>query len=92
MSNRITVGDPVREGESQHFAVDVDGRSYKVSVSDSDAHGLAPQSPAREVVRESFVFLLEREPPGSILGSFDISVIERYFPGYRKEITRRLSG
>ena len=44
------------------------------------------------VVTESFRFLLEREPKESILGGFDLPIIERYFPGYREEIRRRLAG
>ena len=43
------------------------------------------------LVRESFVFLLEREPAGSILPSFSLDVITRYFPEYPGEIRRRLS-
>ena len=38
----------------------------------------------------AFRFLLEREPPESILSRFDLTVIERYFPNYRGEIARRL--
>jgi hypothetical protein len=41
-------------------------------------------------VRKSFLFLLEREPKESILRSFDLTVISRYFPEYEREITRRL--
>lgn len=42
------------------------------------------------LVRESFVFLLEREPPTSILGEFDLTVIARYFPEYEDVIRARL--
>jgi hypothetical protein len=35
-----------------------------------------------KLVAQSFDFLLEREPPNSILASFDLSVIRRYFPEY----------
>jgi hypothetical protein len=34
------------------------------------------------LVARSFDFLLEREPPSSILATFDLSVIQRYFPEY----------
>jgi hypothetical protein len=44
------------------------------------------------LVRETFVFLLEREPKESILQTFDISVVSRYFPEYDTEIWRRLNG
>jgi hypothetical protein len=43
-----------------------------------------------QVVRASFAFLLEREPPTSIMPSFDLPVIERYFPEYRSELPRRM--
>jgi len=42
------------------------------------------------LVTESFRFLLEREPKESILRSFDLTVIGRYFPEYEREIARRL--
>jgi len=42
------------------------------------------------LVTESFRFLLEREPKESILRSFDLTVISRYFPEYEREIARRL--
>jgi hypothetical protein len=42
------------------------------------------------LVRESFAFLLEREPPSSILGRFSLDDITRYFPEYPREIARRL--
>jgi hypothetical protein len=42
------------------------------------------------LVTESFRFLLEREPKESILRSFNLTVIGRYFPEYEREIVRRL--
>jgi hypothetical protein len=46
------------------------------------------QAAEAELVRESFAFLLEREPPTSILRSFSLDVIERYFPEFPAEIRR----
>ena len=43
------------------------------------------------VVRESFRFLLEREPATSILRQFSLGDISRYFPEYPSELVRRLS-
>jgi hypothetical protein len=43
-----------------------------------------------ELLRESFRFLLEREPNTSILSNFDLMVIQRYFPEYIREIKSRL--
>jgi len=34
------------------------------------------------LVAKSFDFLLEREPPTSILSTFELSMIQRYFPEY----------
>lgn len=44
------------------------------------------------VVRESFAFLLEREPPSSILGEFSLEVVPRYFPEFYDELRSRLVG
>jgi hypothetical protein len=52
--------------------------------------GLAAVAPER-VLEESFRFLLEREPNTSILASFELPVIARYFPEYEKDIRRRLA-
>ena len=41
------------------------------------------------LVRRSFDFLLEREPPSSILRRFDLGVIQRYFPEYDQEFGRQ---
>ena len=41
-----------------------------------------------ELVRESFAFLLEREPPTSILRHFSLEVISQYFPEYPAQIRR----
>lgn len=45
-----------------------------------------------DLVRESFRFLLEREPKEQILTTFELPVIERYFPDYRQQIAARLTG
>ncbi len=43
-----------------------------------------------ELVKQSFVFLLERESNTSILRSFDLPVIGRYFPEYEATIRNML--
>ena len=42
-----------------------------------------------ELVRKSFEFLLERESKESILSSFDLPVIQRYFSNYERAIRGR---
>ena len=73
----------VREnGTSTHHVVTVpDGLAAALGAEDLDPG---------ELVRVSFEFLLEREPPSSILRRFDLDVIGHYFPEYRRDLTRRL--
>jgi hypothetical protein len=42
------------------------------------------------LVRESFAFLLEREPPTSIMHEFGLDVIGRFFPEYVPAMRTRL--
>ena len=46
---------------------------------------------ADELVEKSFEFLLERESNTSILPTFDLPVIQRYFPEYERTITAALA-
>jgi hypothetical protein len=55
---------------------------HSVTVATADKERLAPRSPVEELVTRSFEFLLEREPPTSILRTFALPDIERYFPEY----------
>lgn len=43
-------------------------------------------------VQAAFEYLLEREPKESILRTFDITVISRYFPGFESDFSRYLEG
>ena len=71
------------------LVTDEDGSSseHDVAVARDDLARLAPgaDDPV-DLVRRSFVFLLAREPKESILRSFDLPVIGRYFPEYEREI------
>jgi hypothetical protein len=86
----------VTPGDAGVYRVEVtsDGSTstHRVTATDRMVDDIAPGSDPERVVIESFRFLLEREPKESILGAFDLPVIERYFPGYRNEIRKRLSG
>jgi hypothetical protein len=63
---------------------------HAVRVASSDLARLAPgANDPTELVRRSFEFLLEREPKGSILRSFELPLIGRYFPDYERSITGR---
>jgi hypothetical protein len=45
---------------------------------------------AEMLIERSFEFLLERESNTSILRSFDLPAIQRYFPEYERTITSTL--
>lgn len=69
--------------------------TYQVTVDDTTLKelGLEPTDEAAltALVRESFGYLLAREPAGSILRRFELSMISRYFPGYMAEIRPRVA-
>ena len=48
------------------------------------------KTPAEKLIEKSFEFLLEREPNTSILRTFDLPTIQRYFPEYETTIRTRL--
>jgi hypothetical protein len=73
---------------------DARATTHEVAVADAVLARLGPgptdTSAAERLVRASFAYLLEREPREAILRSFDLPVIERYFPGYGGAIARYL--
>jgi hypothetical protein len=86
------VVDDLRDGT---FRVEVRDRGSKTTHKDTVDPAYAGKltggavDPA-ELVRRSFEFLLEREPKESILETFALPVIARYFPEYEREIRTRL--
>jgi hypothetical protein len=76
------------------FEVTVEGRrvtTHSVTVSPSYYEKLTDgQVTAETLVEKSFEFLLERESNTSILSSFDLPVIGRYFPEYESTIRKML--
>ena len=87
---------PTPTGWRCAVAVD-DGRGtthHEVTVATEDATDLAAVTHGPDVQRliyETFAFLLEREAKESILQSFDITVVGRYFPEFEHEIKSRLA-
>ena len=65
--------------------------SHNVTVPESLINELhLPEDGLDRVVRESFVFLLEREPASSIMSVFSLDVISDYFPEYKEKLPERL--
>lgn len=83
----------VRKIDDTTFEVTVEGSTtttHEVTVSPDYHRKLTGGDvPAEKLVEESFEFLLEREPNTSILSSFDLPVIGRYFPEYEEQIGKR---
>lgn len=82
--------EPIEGGDPLRFRVRVtegDGASeHRVEVPEEDHERIAPSHEARDLVEASFEFLLDREPKESILQSFELATINRYFPEYEDEI------
>jgi len=78
---------------TREFEVVVGGgeSTHRVSVpEDLVAELRLPEDDLGGVVRESFEFLLEREPASSIMSEFSLEVIPNYFPEYKEELPKRL--
>jgi hypothetical protein len=68
-----------------------DVSSHRVQVAAHDLDRLAPgAADPTTLVEASFAFLLERESPASILRSFELTEIGRYFPDYEPTICGRI--
>jgi hypothetical protein len=68
--------------------------THDVTVATEQATDLAAATDGHDVQRlvyETIAFLLERESKESILRSFDITVVSRYFPEFESEIRSRLA-
>ncbi len=77
---RVTVRD--RDSETSHQVTVPEELIERLGLAEEDLD---------QVVRESFEFLLEREPASSIMSEFSLDVISGYFPEYEEELPRRLS-
>jgi hypothetical protein len=76
--NEFTVLVREKETQSQHL----------VTLDDA-YHQFLTQGkiPKEDLIRKSFQFLLEREAKESILRSFNLQMIKRYFPEYEEEMS-----
>lgn len=93
MPDRIAV-ERLADGSFRVVVTDRGGRTEHTVTLDDAYHArlTAGRVTAEELIRRSFEFLLEREPKESILGSFALPVIGRYFPEYEREMKGRLGG
>jgi hypothetical protein len=84
--------DPTADGWQCSVTVGDDpaATTHEVSVDRATLDDMAPGVSPEELVRISFEFLLEREPRQSIMRSFELPIIGRFFGDYRDEVERRL--
>lgn len=82
---------PTDDGWLCHVGLSGDAE-HEVTVDRATLDDLAPGATPEALVDASFRFLLEREPPDSILRRFELPIIGRYFADYPDEIRRRLAG
>ena len=77
-------GKATDDGWECEVAVDHAGERthHTVTVSRKDFERWGRGGDVEDLVSRSFEFLLQREPPTSILRHFDLSVIQRHFPEY----------
>ena len=62
---------------------------HRVTLSDAYRNKIFNERLTKEeILRRSFAFLLERESNSSILRSFDLPAIQRYFPEYELSAAR----
>lgn len=87
---RVTPMGPGEFGVEVTEGTEMTGHRVRVPEGFLDDLLLAEADP-EVVVRESFEFLLEREPATSILREFSLEEIARFFPEYPNELRRRLS-
>ena len=63
--------------------------THEVTVTDQSLTDLTENKMTKtQLLKFSFNFLLDREPNTSILSSFDINIISKYFSDYRVEVRR----
>jgi hypothetical protein len=71
---------------------DADATEHAVTLDREALTGIAPAGTTpEELLVASFRFLLEREPRESIMRSFELPIITRFFGDYETEIAHRLA-
>jgi len=86
--NRVTINRKEETKNGWIFLVTVDDIEFTVGADKLYLESLLKENEKpEEFIKKSFEFLLEREVKTSILRSFNLKVIQQYFPEYEREIT-----
>ena len=82
----------IEKQNNDFFKVTVSGSTttqHEVTITDDVHQNLTNRRASKEDLLDfSFRFLLDREPNTSILSSFEIMVIDRYFTEYKSEVRK----
>lgn len=81
---QVTEGDTTTSHEVQVSTEALDEAGIVIA-------GEAPDGISERVVRETFSFLLEREPATAILRTFTLDDVSRYFPEFFGELRTRMA-
>ena len=75
---------------NKKFKIQLNNLKYNVLLDDEYYKKLTSKMISKEeLVKESFEFLLEREPKEAILKRFNLILIQHYFPEYENEMKCR---
>ena len=84
----------IKELSDNKFEITVNKKiitKHRVLITDEYHDSLTKKKISKkELLENSFQFLLDREPNTSILSSFELDIISKYFPEYENEIKKFL--
>tara|TARA_Y100000589_G_C26955923_1_gene548512 strand:- start:402 stop:677 length:276 start_codon:yes stop_codon:yes gene_type:complete len=82
----------IKELDINEFEVVIDKKTktiHIVTLRDESYEKLTKKKISKkDLLKYSFAFLLDREPNTSILKTFELEIITRYFPEYESEIRK----
>ena len=82
----------IKELDINEFEVVIDKKTktiHIVTLRDESYEKLTKKKISKkDLLKYSFAFLLDREPNTSILETFELEIITRYFPEYESEIRK----
>jgi hypothetical protein len=92
LMEKISIISREKRGNGYLFLVRIGDKDYtehKVSIPFSYLKSPLEDIPKKDLIIESFRFLLDREPKENILKSFELEDIGRYFPEYEDYIKEK---
>jgi len=89
MKEKVKIEDMIKTPTGWIFEVSIGETNYEILLEKEYWKKLTGEEiDPSELIKKSFRFLLLREPKESILKSFNLKIIGKYFPEYEKEIVK----